>query len=541
MQTLNVATTINPRFDHVTPIESTRSDVTISHRCHVIAELVAVARSGLVDVVLVANDLEMVSLETLKQLADGDGYGPRVAAISDVTEDRQRLASLGIPVASPHWSGQELVQWLQDAHQTTTSVDVVPGLSAQDLQFLEDMDPDHNSRPVAEAADRYDERRRSGRRAAPYDPARDLPASPLVETLANDASEQTTGDISAPPVFPQFEEKSYVASQAVAEDHVVEVEPPADTQAPLGHVIAVWGPIGSPGVTTTAVNMAVESTLAGYRTLLIDADTYGAAVAVHLGLLDDTAAIAQACRAAEHHGIDAAALANFAQHVTVQDARLDVITGLTRAERWPQLRAAAWTQVLQAARAGWDQIIVDCGFGLEEDEELSFDIPAPQRNATSVSAVTTADTIVAVGTGDPVGFVRFMKGLEHLAELTQITVVPVMNKVTAMTSGIGPKHQLTGVWDRFGPSGALEHFISWAPEAVSTALLAGKTLAESAPKSELRHGIRNLMLACAPPSAPPPVAGAPNEKATTSRVRQAVAAFKQRVTRNSRPPGALRL
>ncbi|MDN6499908.1 MAG: hypothetical protein L0K44_09225, partial [Yaniella sp.] len=60
MQTLNVATTINPRFDHVTPIEATRSSVTISHRCHVIAELMAVARSGLVDVVLVANDLEMV-------------------------------------------------------------------------------------------------------------------------------------------------------------------------------------------------------------------------------------------------------------------------------------------------------------------------------------------------------------------------------------------------------------------------------------------------------------------------------------------------
>src|SRR5699024_12660298 len=37
-----------------------------------IAELMAVARSGLVDVVLVANDLEMLNLETLQQLADWD-------------------------------------------------------------------------------------------------------------------------------------------------------------------------------------------------------------------------------------------------------------------------------------------------------------------------------------------------------------------------------------------------------------------------------------------------------------------------------------
>lgn len=55
MKPLNVATTINPRFDHVTPIEATRSDVTITHRCHVMAELLAVARSGLVDLVLIAD------------------------------------------------------------------------------------------------------------------------------------------------------------------------------------------------------------------------------------------------------------------------------------------------------------------------------------------------------------------------------------------------------------------------------------------------------------------------------------------------------
>lgn len=533
MQTLNVATTINPRFDHVTPIEATRSSVTISHRCHVIAELMAVARSGLVDVVLVANDLEMVSLETLKQLADGDGYGPKVAAISDVTEDRERLSTLGIPVASPNWTGTELVQWLQEAHRSVASVEISTELSAEDLRFLEDVDPDHNSTMVAETVDHHGRGRRTGRRAAPYDPTQDLPTASLSET-STPTNEQIPCDLSAPSVLPIREEPDDApeASHQTVDEGVIESEMSEAEQGPLGHVTAVWGPVGSPGVTTIAVNLAVESALVGYRTLLIDADTYGAAVAVHLGLLDDTAAIAQACRAAEHNGIDASSLANFAQHVPVDGTRLDVITGLTRAERWPQLRAAAWTQVLLAARAGWDQIIIDCGFGLEEDEELSFDIPAPQRNATTVTAVRTADTVIAVGTGDPVGFVRFMKGLELLTETTQTPVVAVMNKVTAMASGVGPKHQLTGVWERFGPSNALEHFIPWAPEIVSTALLAGKALAESAPKSELRHGIRKLMLACAPTPAPSSAVKTPNEKATTARLRQAVTTFKQRLTRS---------
>jgi len=65
MTQLNVATTINPRFDHVTPIEATQSSVTITHRCHVFAELMAVARSGLVDIVLIADDFELVGLVVL--------------------------------------------------------------------------------------------------------------------------------------------------------------------------------------------------------------------------------------------------------------------------------------------------------------------------------------------------------------------------------------------------------------------------------------------------------------------------------------------
>lgn len=522
MQTLNVATTINPRFDHVTPIEATRSAVTISNRCHVIAELMAVARSGLVDVVLVANDLEMLNLETLQQLADGDGYGPKVAAISDVAEDRQRLSTLGIPVTSPDLPGSELVQWLQEVHQSIAPVEISAELSLEELRFLEDVDPDVQIIP--QSIEQPHQTRRRGRRAAPYDPAQDFQAAALSELSPDESDKKAADVVSTPADAPVGEHQNPVLTE---QHRRVEVD-----QDPVGHVMAVWGPIGSPGVTTMAVNLAVESALAGYKTLLIDADTYGAAVAVHLGLLDDTAAIAQACRAAEHHGIDAYSLAKFTQHVAVGEAHVDVITGLTRAERWPQLRAAAWTEVLMAARAGWDQIVIDCGFGLEEDEELSFDIPAPQRNATTVTAVRTANTVIAVGTGDPVGFVRFMKGIELLAETTKTQVVPVMNKVTAMTSGVGPKHQLTGAWERFGPSADLAYFIPWAPEIVADALLTGKTLAEAAPKSELRQGIRKLLVSSAPKLVSSYSPDLPDVQAKTARIRHVVSTFKKRLIRS---------
>lgn len=517
MAVLNVATTINPRFDHVTPIESTRSDVTITHRCHIFAELMAVARSGLVDIVLVADDLDLVTLETLQQLNNSDDRAPKLAAISDVVDDRQRLTELGIPVVSPQLSGAELVAWLEnvDDHRQIPQTQGDSALSPADLQVLAELDPD--ATPL----------RRRGRRARPYDPTKDLPENSRASAITADAGvgqDDFEMDVlnngGAPSESASLDDVDFGSAQRAEDFPAVETGEVETQTGPAGNnrgqIAAVWGPIGSPGVTTIAVNLAVEAALVGHRTLLIDADTYGAAVSVHLGLLEDTAAIAQACRAAEHRGLDTANLARFTQRVTVQGAAVDVLTGLTRPERWPQVRAAAWAHVLDVAREGWDVIIVDCGFGLEEDEELSFDIPAPQRNATTITAVRNADTVIAVGTGDPVGFVRFMKDLDHLIETTDSDIVPIVNKVTPMTTGLTPKRQLRSVWERFGPKVGLEQFIGWAPEVAAGALLSGKALAESAPKAEVRLAIQRLMQACVPNAATAANDSSPKPKALST-------------------------
>ncbi|MGH9250770.1 MAG: AAA family ATPase, partial [Acidimicrobiales bacterium] len=67
---------------------------------------------------------------------------------------------------------------------------------------------------------------------------------------------------------------------------------------PLGRLVAVWGPTGAPGRTTLAVNLAAETALLGRATLLVDADTYGGAIAQVLGLLDEAPGLAGAARAA---------------------------------------------------------------------------------------------------------------------------------------------------------------------------------------------------------------------------------------------------
>nr|WP_231703435.1 chromosome partitioning protein [Arthrobacter sp. zg-Y179] len=271
---------------------------------------------------------------------------------------------------------------------------------------------------------------------------------------------------------------------------------PADAAEPdgcQGTVTAVWGPAGAPGRTTVAVNLAAEAAAAGTKVLLIDADTYGSSVAVSLGLLDESAGVAQACRLADQGLLDAAALRRISASVSLRGQRLAVLTGITRSDRWVELRPAALAGVLAAARRVADLTVVDCGFSLETDEELSFDTIAPRRNASTLLVLDAADTVYAVGAADSVGVPRLVRALSDLA-----TAVPaaeprvVLNKVRASSVGRQPESQLRGAWERFGPGGEIAAFLPADYDAADASLLSGTALLETAPASVLRAAIAEL-------------------------------------------------
>lgn len=295
----------------------------------------------------------------------------------------------------------------------------------------------------------------------------------------------------------------------------VAVPVPADPpQAPGdGRITAVWGPPGGPGRTTVALNMAAELAAAGTSVLLIDADTYGASIGAALGLLDESAGLAQACRIADQGGFDGTALARIAVNVAIKGGRLRVLTGITRPDRWPELRPAALGQVLEAARSIADVTIVDCGFCLETDEELSFDTLAPRRNGATLRCLDTADSVIAVGGADAVGVPRLVKALAELADVVP-TAAPriVFNKVRATAVGRAPENQLREAWERFGPAAGISAFLPVDYAAVDQALLAGTALLETAPASRLRLAIAEL--------AEVPVAGKRRGAGTETRRRE---------------------
>ncbi|MDT0196257.1 P-loop NTPase [Arthrobacter sp. AB6] len=263
-----------------------------------------------------------------------------------------------------------------------------------------------------------------------------------------------------------------------------------------GRIIAVWGPAGAPGRTTVAANIAGELAAEGKAVLLVDADSYGASIAAVLGLLDESAGLAQACRLADQGLLDVEALEKIAAPVATKAGTFRVLTGITRADRWTELRASALALVLERARQIAEIVVVDAGFCLEADEELSFDTLAPRRNAATLRSLELADTLYAVGTADPVGVPRLVRGLAELeVSVPQASPIVVMNRVRASSVGRGPERQLKDAWERYGPASELKAFLPYDVSAADAALLGGSLLLEVAPDSPLRQAIRNLVCA----------------------------------------------
>jgi MinD-like ATPase involved in chromosome partitioning or flagellar assembly len=268
--------------------------------------------------------------------------------------------------------------------------------------------------------------------------------------------------------------------------------------ATAGRVVAVWGPAGAPGRTTTAVGLATEVASAGGSCLLVDADTYAGSVAQVLGLLDEAPGLATAARAADHGTLDVRALSALASQVS---PGLRVLTGLSSASRWPEIRPASFATVLRMARelTGWT--VVDTSSSLEQDEELSYDTAAPRRNGVTLQALQDADVVVAVGSADPVGLQRLVRGLQDLAAVGATSPVVVVNRVRASAVGPGPERAVRRALARFaGVNDPL--LVPYDRPGLDAAVLQGRTLAEAAPSSPVRAAHMRLATRLgAPPTA----------------------------------------
>jgi MinD-like ATPase involved in chromosome partitioning or flagellar assembly len=260
-----------------------------------------------------------------------------------------------------------------------------------------------------------------------------------------------------------------------------------------GTVIAVWGPAGSPGRSTMAIGIAAELAAMGHSVVLGDVDTHAASIAPSLGLLDEAPGFAAACRLAGTESLTITELERIAQRYNASHGSFRVLTGLGRPTRWPELSHERVQSTIAACRGWVDYTVLDTGFSLENDEEISSDLFAPRRNAATITALREADVVVAVAAADPVGLSRFLRSHVDLVELApSARMIVVANKLRATAIGLNPGAQVRQTLARFG---GIDDpvLVPHDQSGLDAALLSARTLAEAAPRSPTRLAMQELV------------------------------------------------
>lgn len=343
-----------------------------------------------------------------------------------------------------------------------------PGLDSSSIAHLRR----HAVRPVAVTRMRSDDPdvREHARRlgVAVVVGAGELDSLPAVVTSIEDGADTWSRDgvAAAPPRVP---------------------EPATGT----GRVVVVWGPAGAPGRTTVATNLACEVARRGVDVVLADLDPYGGAVAQQLGILDEVSGLLSASRLASSGQLDD----RFASVCRGIGEHLAVVTGLPRADRWREVRAAQADQLLERARSA-GEVVVDTGFCLEDDGGADFG-GRPTRNALTLAALEQADEVVVVGAADPVGLARLARGLVDLRDRT--AGLPVRVVVNRMRGSIGwSEKEIAGMVEGFSRTTGL-HFLPEDRSGTDRALVSGRPLVEVG-DSALVQGLAALTDAVFPAS-----------------------------------------
>ncbi|TAM67747.1 MAG: regulator [Microbacteriaceae bacterium] len=278
--------------------------------------------------------------------------------------------------------------------------------------------------------------------------------------------------------------------------------PPTVSRA-AGATIAVWGPAGAPGRTTLAINLAAEIAAHGHTVALADADSYGGTVAPALGMLDEAPGFAAACRLAGTDSLNRQELERIATRYNSPQGAFWVLTGIGRPSRWSELSAERVSATIAACTSWVDYVVVDTGFSLESDEEISSDLFAPRRNAATLAALRAADRVVAVGLADPVGLARFLRSHIELLEVVPDTPISiVMNRVRASAVGLNPRGQVASTLGRFAGLEA-DALLPEDRLGLDAAVLTGCTLRDAAAKSPVRAALTRLIETELPPARAP--------------------------------------
>lgn len=173
--------------------------------------------------------------------------------------------------------------------------------------------------------------------------------------------------------------------------------------------MAFWSPPGSVGRTTTALNVAACAAIR-VRVLLVDLDFVSPSVALLVANQD----LPSLSTVLHHHQIastfDETFLREFAPHFSGSSKGFRVVAGLSRPERWPEIKPQLLQQFFQSLSPFVDLIVCD----LQASSHKLFAV-----NAVARGILAEAHSVIALANANPLGLSRLLREIHELRAIRQ--------------------------------------------------------------------------------------------------------------------------
>ena len=222
----------------------------------------------------------------------------------------------------------------------------------------------------------------------------------------------------------------------------------------LGKIVTVWGTHGAPGRSTIAFNLAALAAQQGQQVCLIDADTYAPSLDALMALEDTGSGLAILCSDADRAQLDEKKAGAIMERVPLKNGTFDFLSGITSSSRWPEVRARAFAEVLEWLKHRYDLVICDVAAPIEVDEELTFDGPAPRRNAATLTALACSDRVIALGEADVIGLPRLINLAREVQARPDLFAPETdvqywLNRSRREAAGFNPEAKMRENWARY--------------------------------------------------------------------------------------------
>lgn len=265
----------------------------------------------------------------------------------------------------------------------------------------------------------------------------------------------------------------------------------------LGKIVTVWGTHGAPGRSTIAFNLATLAAQQGQQVCLIDADTYAPSLDALMALEDTGSGLAILCSDADRAQLDEKKAGAIMERVPLRNGTFDFLSGITSSSRWPEVRARAFAEVLEWLKHRYDLVICDVAAPIEVDEELTFDGPAPRRNAATLTALACSDRVIALGEADVIGLPRLINLAREVQSRPDLFAPETdvqywLNRSRREAAGFNPEAKMRDNWARY-LSVPLTGVIPYERKVMDRLRRNGEALLEVAPRHAVVQSLEAML------------------------------------------------